>query len=135
MTQILLDSIKIIHEEAKEATGAKIGGMDDLLPILVYVLVQSNLPRINQILAYMENFATNINNGEASFYMCCLQAGVNWTLNNNEDENNVDEEKSAQANQPLTIYFTPKQEALVDEELQQWMIGVDMIEDSYDMLL
>ena len=138
MTKILLDSIKVIHEEAKLATGAKIGGMDDLLPILVFVLVQSNLHCINRQLAYMENFATNVNNGEASFYMCCLQAGVSWTLNNSDDDDEDDEDETkanSEMNLPLTNYFSSKEEAMVDEELQQWMIGIDMIEDSYDMLL
>ena len=56
MTAVLLDSVKAIHNEAKKATGASIGGMDDLLPILVYVLVQSNLQSIHQCLAFMQNF-------------------------------------------------------------------------------
>ena len=118
------------------ATGASIGGMDDLLPILVYVLVQSNLQSIHQCLAFMQNFSSNINNGEASFYMCCLQAGVIWTLHteNNDDGDKYEEEKKV-ADLQETKMFTSSEESIADEELQRWMIGVDMIEDSYDMLL
>ena len=44
-------------------------------------------------------------------------------------------EKAGFGKATLYYYFSSKEEAMVDEELQQWMIGIDMIEDSYDMLL
>ena len=136
MTAVLLKSIKTIHNEAKIGTGASIGGMDDLLPILVYVLVQSNLQSIHRCLAFMQNFSANVNNGEASFYMCCLQAGVIWTLRTeNDDDADEHEEERKVADLQETKMFTASEESIADEELQQWMIGVDMIEDSYDMLL
>ena len=52
---------------------------------------------------------------------------------NNDDGDKYEEKKVADLQE--TKMFTSSEESIADEELQRWMIGVDMIEDSYDMLL
>ena len=52
----------------------------------LFMFFQSNLQSIHLCLAFMQNFASNINNGETDFYMCCLQAGVIGLYARNDDD-------------------------------------------------
>ena len=145
MTAAMLEGIKAVHEEAKAATGKAIGGMEDLFPVLVYVLVQADLPDIHKYLAYLENFSDG--NGEAGFYLCSMQACVAWVLDQRSlgkkgseeigEEVNIDptDEEAAIISAPLAIHVPPLEEEQAVEALQRWMIGADMSEDTYEMLL
>ena len=155
MTEEMLCAVKIVHDDAKAAHGKAIGGMEDLFPVLTYVLVHCELSNIHTYLAYLENFS--MGNGEAGFYLCSMQACVSWVLQQREDtidadsgeqkpagktsagdkpaaSNDVEEQRKI-AELPIVNYPSPEEENKALETLETWMVGADMSEDTYDMLL
>eukprot|EP00948_MAST-09A_sp_MAST-9A-sp1_P002706 g2706.t1 len=53
-------------------------GMEDIFPVLTYVLVQSQIPCIHEIFAFMENFCEP--QGEIDYYLTALQSNVTYVL-------------------------------------------------------
>ena len=96
-------------------------------------------------------------NGEAGFYLCSMQACVSWVLQQREENFNAEiiEQKCASSpnieadadifpgsveqneivNLPIVNYPSANDEAEALDKLERWMVGADMSEDTFEMLL
>lgn len=77
----LLMAIKWLLRDATNISGKRdFLGADVMFPILVLVLMNSNLPCMYLILHFLHNFGDYDRQGEAAYYCTCLEAAVAYIL-------------------------------------------------------
>lgn len=79
----LMHGVVILHHEAALVLGTTQFSVETFFPLLAYVLLHCQLPRIHAQLHLLENYAiTNSNvNGEESYYVYCVHAAVEYICN------------------------------------------------------
>uniref|UniRef100_K3WCA6 VPS9 domain-containing protein n=1 Tax=Globisporangium ultimum (strain ATCC 200006 / CBS 805.95 / DAOM BR144) TaxID=431595 RepID=K3WCA6_GLOUD len=79
----LMHGVVILHHEAALVLGTTQFSVETFFPLLAYVLLHCQLPRIHAQLHLLENYAiTNSNvNGEESYYVYCVHAAVEFICN------------------------------------------------------
>ncbi|GAB9472835.1 Vacuolar sorting protein 9 [Globisporangium polare] len=79
----LMHGVVILHHEAALVLGTTQFSVETFFPLLAYVLLHCQLPRIHAQLHLLENYAiTNSNvNGEESYYVYCVHAAVEYVCN------------------------------------------------------
>ena len=71
-------TLKWLEYDAKDISGKydQFIGADLMFPILVLVIINSDIPNMHLILHYLHNYSLIDRTGEASYYVTCLEASV-----------------------------------------------------------
>eukprot|EP00392_Amoebophrya_sp_AT5.2_P007167 g7181.t1 len=72
--------INAIEQSAKRQNGSKSAGADDLLPVLIFVLIQVNPPNLHSNLEYIQNFHLQLETeaGEGLYYLTTVKSAVEF---------------------------------------------------------
>lgn len=77
----LLMSLKWLLKDGQLLSGKKeFLGADLMFPILVQVIINSQIPSMHLVLHFLHNFGTFLHVGEAAYYSTCLEAAVAYIL-------------------------------------------------------
>lgn len=81
ITDLLLLAVKWLMKEAVRISGkTDFLGADTVFPILVLSLVYADMPNVHLVLQYLHNYAEISEASEASYYLTCLEAAVEYVI-------------------------------------------------------
>lgn len=81
IADVLLLAVKWLMKEAVQISGkTDFLGADTVFPILVLSLVYADIPNVHLILQYLHHYAEISEASEASYYLTCLEAAVEYVI-------------------------------------------------------
>lgn len=135
----LLTSMKWLFKDAYTACQSKEPlGADFMFPILVNVLIHSDIPNMYLLLHVIHHYVDFTRQGEANYYATCLEAAISYVFRMDLDEDiNISENTPIHSLRDFSSSNSPDtlpQDDISKTDFGEWMNDHDTMEETITIL-
>ncbi len=140
----LLRFVRQLYQTCEEIKGAAIASVDEIFPIIVYVVAQSSAREIPKKLAYLGLFVED-KSGEIAYYLCSIIAAANFLGRHVEEYPQASASKSCEEQEPRVDRstkqvvnvksYTRKQKRSTIAALKRWLLSENMEDDAIQVMM
>lgn len=104
----ILNCCKIIYgllrnhhnkQDSQSTSNTNTAGADSFMPLLIYMVLKSNVPHLLSNIRYIERFRyTSLNRGEELYYLSSLQGAISFILDMTKESLHIEDELKFQSN-------------------------------------